>query len=287
MPGHDCGRDHLHTPEDRRAPDHLHTLGRHPAVRTALFNEPGPEVTPVELRRFTATYLDLLDDAKVIVLSGSLPRGVPADFYATLTRHARDRDVPVIVDADGDPLRLAPAGRPSILKPNAEELARALASLPTPDLPAPGLSAPGLSAPGLPAAFHDHPSSSDRPSPEAYRAAGSSGLDGHLAGAEALRRAGAESVVVSMGADGLVAVTPDGSWRARMPYKVPGNPTGAGDALVAGLALGLARNTPWPERLRTAAALGAAAVATPVAGEIHFDVYRTIRTEIGVEPCPS
>lgn len=214
------------------------------APRTALFNEPGPEVTTAELERFVSAFGPLLARADAVVLSGSLPKGVPAGFYATLARLARDHGVPAIVDSDGEPLRLAPAGRPSILKPNAEELARALAT---------------------------HPASGEFP----------------LAGAQALRRAGAESVVVSMGSDGLVAVTPDGSWRARMPYPVHGNPTGAGDALVAGLALGLARGTPWPDRLRTAAALGAAAVATPVAGEIDFEVYQAVRNAIGVEPCPS
>ncbi|WP_405144621.1 1-phosphofructokinase family hexose kinase [Sphaerisporangium sp. NBC_01403] len=227
--------------------------------RVALFNEAGPEVTSSDLERFITTFLDLLGAAEAVVLSGSLPQGVPADFYATLARYARERGVPAIVDADGDPLRLAPAGRPSILKPNAHELARALG----------GPSAPSTSPESL------------GTSPRL------SSFDGQLAGAEALRLAGAESVVVSMGADGLVAVTPEGSWRARMPYQVNGNPTGAGDALVAGLALGLVRGTPWPERLRTAAALGAAAVATPVAGEIDLEVYRTISTEIGVEPCPS
>ncbi|WP_308250211.1 1-phosphofructokinase family hexose kinase [Sphaerisporangium fuscum] len=223
-------------------------LGAGQAPFTALFNEPGPEVTLTDLDRFITTFHELIAGADAVVLSGSLPRGVPTDFYATLAAHARERGVPAIVDADGEPLRLAPPGRPSIIKPNAEELARALAT------------APLSRQPGA--------------KPDT------------LAGAEVLRRAGAESVVVSMGAEGLVAVTPDGSWRARMPYAVHGNPTGAGDALVAGLALGLAGETPWPDRLRTAAALGAAAVATPVAGEIDFEVYRNIHPQIGVEACP-
>ncbi|GII88577.1 hypothetical protein Ssi03_65670 [Sphaerisporangium siamense] len=218
-----------------------------PAPRTALFNEPGPEVTPEELGRFMATFQDLAARADAVVLAGSLPRGVPLDLYATLAQGARDLGVPVIVDCDGAPLRLAPAGRPSILKPNAAELAGAL-------------------SPGSPP---------------------SGGVAAALAGAEALRRAGGEAVVVSMGQDGLVAVTGEGSWRARMPYAVPGNPTGAGDALVAGLARGLVRQTPWPERLRAAAALGAAAAATPVAGDVDLRIYRAVRDEIGVEPCPS
>ena len=99
-------------------------------------------------------------------------------------------------------------------------------------------------------------------------------------GARALRDQGAESVVVSLGADGLLAVTGEGTFRARMPYTVRGNPTGAGDSLVAGLALGLAESTPWPDRLRRAAALGAAAVAAPVAGDFDRDVYAAVLPQI-------
>ncbi|WP_449060447.1 PfkB family carbohydrate kinase [Planomonospora algeriensis] len=183
-----------------------------------------------------------------MVVSGSLPPGVPAGFYAVLSSMARERGVPVIVDADGQALRHTPAGRPSILKPNAEELARALAAPPGGG----ALTAPPGGDP--------------------------------LAGAQALREAGAEAVVVSLGAGGLLAVTSEGSWRAAMPYRVEGNPTGAGDALVAGLALGLVEDFPWPDRLRRAAALGAAAVAAPIAGDVDADVFREVHPLIRVEP---
>ncbi|TDC90192.1 1-phosphofructokinase family hexose kinase [Nonomuraea deserti] len=200
--------------------------------RTALFNEPGPEVTPGELESFVRRYEPLVAAADAVVLSGSLPRGVPLDAYATLAAIAAGKGVPAIVDADGEPLRHAPEGRPSVVKPNAEELARAV---------------PG---------------------------------GGPAEGAQALRERGAEAVVVSMGSDGLLAVTGEGTFRARMPYTVGGNPTGAGDSLVAGLALGLVERAPWPDRLRRAAALGAAAVAAPVAGDFDPDVYADIHPKI-------
>ncbi|MFC7642596.1 1-phosphofructokinase family hexose kinase [Streptosporangium lutulentum] len=92
---------------------------------TTLFNEPGPLVTPEELGRFLDGFDEALTGAAAVVLSGSLPRGVPADFYATLAARAADRGIPALVDADGEALRHAPTGRPSIVKPNLEELARA------------------------------------------------------------------------------------------------------------------------------------------------------------------
>jgi fructose-1-phosphate kinase PfkB-like protein len=87
--------------------------------------------------------------------------------------------------------------------------------------------------------------------------------------AAAIREAGVESVVISLGADGLLADTPAGRWHARPPAVIAGNATGAGDAVVAALAHGLVSGRSWPGRLRHAVALGAATVASPVAGEFQ------------------
>lgn len=94
-------------------------------------------------------------------------------------------------------------------------------------------------------------------------------------GAAALRELGARDVVVSLGRDGLLAVTDGGSWRARPSHPVSGNPTGAGDALVAALAVGLRDGSRWSDRLREAVAVSTSAVATPVAGDIDENHYRT------------
>nr|WP_202448917.1 1-phosphofructokinase family hexose kinase [Streptomyces sp. SID2999] len=81
------------------------------------------------------------------------------------------------------------------------------------------------------------------------------------------RRRGAQAVVASLGADGLLAATPEGHWRAAPPARLRGNPTGAGDAAVAGLLSGLVDGLPWPDRITRATALSAAAVLAPTAGE--------------------
>lgn len=83
----------------------------------------------------------------------------------------------------------------------------------------------------------------------------------------AARELGASAVVVTLGADGVLAMDGDDVWLARPGELVQGNPTGAGDAVVAGLADGLVRCLDWPDRLRHAVALGAATVGAPVAGE--------------------
>ncbi|WP_240487041.1 1-phosphofructokinase family hexose kinase [Actinomadura flavalba] len=110
-----------------------------------------------------------------------------------------------------------------------------------------------------------------------------------LDGARRLLDAGCGAVVVSLGADGVLAVTPEGTWRAAPPAPVPGNPTGAGDAAVAAMARSLARGDAWPELLRHAVALSAAAVASPVAGDADLDLYARLLPQIRVQgdPCPS
>lgn len=62
--------------------------------------------------------------AKVVVISGSLPPGAPADFYAQCVHRCNDEHVPVLLDARGQPLIEALPFKPFIIKPNREELAQ-------------------------------------------------------------------------------------------------------------------------------------------------------------------
>lgn len=87
------------------------------------------------------------------------------------------------------------------------------------------------------------------------------------------RRRGARSVVASLGGEGLLAVTEEGRWRAAPPARLRGNPTGAGDSVVAGLLSGLADGLPWPDKLARAVALSAATVLAPAAGEFDRAAY--------------
>lgn len=95
-----------------------------------------------------------------------------------------------------------------------------------------------------------------------------------LPAARRLRAAGARAVVLSLGADGMIAVTADGTWHAAPPHVVQGNATGAGDAAVAALAH--TNTLPWPDRLRAAVAWSAAAVAAPMAGSVDETVLADV-----------
>ena len=58
-----------------------------------------------------------------MVLSGSLPPGLPPAAYAELIAAATAAGVPAVLDTSGDALREGVAAGPAIVKPNLDELA--------------------------------------------------------------------------------------------------------------------------------------------------------------------
>jgi len=108
------------------------------------------------------------------------------------------------------------------------------------------------------------------------------GLRDAVAAARALLPAGPRAVVATLGEDGLVAVTGDGSWHGRLARPLAGNPTGAGDAAAAALIAGLAGARTWPGIVRDAAALSAAAVLSPVAGEADPADFARLRADVTI-----
>ncbi|MDQ1587278.1 MAG: hypothetical protein QOJ77_443 [Microbacteriaceae bacterium] len=97
---------------------------------------------------------------------------------------------------------------------------------------------------------------------------------------------GAGLVLVSLGEDGMLAVSaaePRRPWRARLPRVLAGNATGAGDAAVAAAAVCLATGIDDPQViLRRATAWSAAAVLMPLAGEISPE-HATLAGELVVD----
>jgi tagatose 6-phosphate kinase len=100
-----------------------------------------------------------------------------------------------------------------------------------------------------------------------------------LDAARGLLASGLLAVVVTLGADGLAAVTRDGTWRGQLAEPLAGNPTGAGDAATAALIAGLAANVKWPAIVRDAVAQSAAAVLSPVAGEVAAADVARLRSQ--------
>ncbi len=84
------------------------------------FTMPGPELTAEEWIACLETLFNL--NPAIIVASGSLPRGVPVEFYGEITRYARDYGIRVIVDTAGDALSRTVGKGVYMLKPNLREL---------------------------------------------------------------------------------------------------------------------------------------------------------------------
>ncbi|MDR3033242.1 MAG: hexose kinase, partial [Kitasatospora sp.] len=90
-----------------------------------VLNEPGPTLSPAEWDALLDETARHLPQAAVLVLSGSLPPGAPADGYAQLVALGRRFGRPVVLDADGPALLAALPARPTAIKPNAAELTAA------------------------------------------------------------------------------------------------------------------------------------------------------------------
>jgi 1-phosphofructokinase family hexose kinase len=92
---------------------------------TTEINERGPALSSAEHERAVERILYLAQGAQIVVLCGSLPRGVPVELYGQLIEELRRMGTRTILDADGEPLRVGTRACPDLVTPNlteAEEL---------------------------------------------------------------------------------------------------------------------------------------------------------------------
>ncbi|MGC8667135.1 MAG: 1-phosphofructokinase [Chthonomonadales bacterium] len=87
-------------------------------------NEVGPTVRPSEVKRFLLKFEELLGVYRFqwIVLSGSIPPGVPPATYAQLINKAKSHGVDCVLDTSGLPLTMGIEAGPWMVKPNLYEL---------------------------------------------------------------------------------------------------------------------------------------------------------------------
>lgn len=96
------------------------------------FGMPGPTLTEAEVERCFETLQGLRPVPSYLVLSGSLPPGVGADFFARVSRAAAP-DTRVVVDTSGEPLRRSLEAGVFLVKPNLHELGQVMGSSPESD----------------------------------------------------------------------------------------------------------------------------------------------------------
>lgn len=186
-----------------RIPGHTRTnikLVEEASGETTDINLPGLSLCDADLDAVSGRLATLLQPGLPVVLSGSLPAGLPADAWAQLQAQAGAAGARVLLDTSGDALVAALSGAqgalPYAVKPNRHELEAWT-----------GTSLPDRSA--------------------------------LLAAGQALVERGVALVAISMGIDGALFIDRSGALVARPPRLAQGSTVGAGDAMVAGIAAAL------------------------------------------------
>lgn len=88
--------------------------------------EPGAPISETEAEQFFTDFQRILPKAEVVTVSGSLPKGAPADSYERLIQWCHEAGKKVLLDTSGENLRRGVSARPDFIKPNTDELAQLL-----------------------------------------------------------------------------------------------------------------------------------------------------------------
>jgi 1-phosphofructokinase family hexose kinase len=209
------------------------------------------EVTPEHVDAFYGKYHLALEKATCLVLGGSLPKGVPSDFFADVIRLAWQRGIPVIFDSSGSYLRKGLEAHPTVIKPNLAELI---------DL-----------------------------SREVFNQTDTvkSVLDRKQVIYSLTKQVQSQygvSIVVTLGNEGAMALFGDTHyWIPSLEVEVV-SAAGAGDAVLAGLAVAYSQHLPIEDGLRLGFALAASVLLTLATADYHPDDVKAFIPLIELRP---
>ena len=234
------------------------------AGRVTVVNEPGPQLDAATWDAYRAAVAAALAHHDVLVCTGSLPPGAPADAYGQLTALAHEHGAVAVVDAAREALAGALTAGPDLVSPNLAEAEAVLAGR------------------------HQGPETVDEDAADL--------VDRALAAARALVAAGARRAVVTLGGAGAVMVTGDGvdghghgtgartgsghGLLLRAPRVEVVSPVGAGDSFVGGLVVGLVRGETWPDAVRRGIATATASVEQLLAGGVDVARAEELLTQV-------
>jgi fructose-1-phosphate kinase PfkB-like protein len=185
-------------------------------------------------------------------VGGTLPRGVSSDFFANVIQMARERDIPVIFDSSGPHLRIGLEAHPTVIKHNLTELV--------------DLSGEVFNAdPGN--CFMD-PKHKQGIYSMARRVQSQYGV----------------SLVVTLGSEGAMALFGDTHyWIPSLGVDVV-SAAGAGDAVLAGLAIAYAQHLPIEDGLRLGFALATSVLLTLATADYHPEDARGFLPLVELQP---
>ncbi len=177
-----------------------------------------------------------LDHATAVLLTGSLPPGCTGELYALCAARARERHLPTVLDARGEAALHALRGAPTVFKVTCEELHATVRAI-----------------------------EPDRASPQADVAALCA----------TLRDYGARHVVITDGPDPVLVVDEEGKmWEMPVPPIDLRNSIGSGDAMSAGILLGLSTGESLEDAVARGVRFGCANARTVHPGELDMDWLR-------------
>jgi 6-phosphofructokinase 2 len=198
------------------------TVYEESSTREYRFNMPGPLLQPQEWQACLDAVAALSPPPDFLVASGSLPPGVPEDFYIQAAALAEQIGAKAFIDTSGPALAAVMRNKINVflLKPNLKELS---------DLTGRQL----------------------RDDEEQIAAA-----------RQVIEQGCCGAIVVSLGRAGVLFVTNELVEWIRAPAVPIKSKIGAGDSMVAGIVLALARGASLQEAVRFGVAAGSAAVMT-------------------------
>ena len=86
------------------------------------FLEPGFTLTEKEFEGFEEKFRTLVTDAKVVAMSGSVPKGLDGTAYQRLVKIGKKAGKQVILDTSGKLLEMGIQASPTLIKPNIDEI---------------------------------------------------------------------------------------------------------------------------------------------------------------------
>lgn len=214
--------------------------------------EPGPHLTAEDENKMKAKIKELAQQAGLVIISGSMPKGCRPELYTELIEICSSHGVDVFLDASGSPLVEGMKGRPDFIKPNEDEIK------------------PWLNANGQ---IGNDSEVADEFALQNYG----------IAIQNLAKDTGIPRVIVSLGAMGALACIDGVLYRIRIPKLHAVNPVGSGDSFVAGFAYAHVRNQSVEQCLRYAAAAGSANVLNPTAGCVLPADHERIMGQIEVD----
>ena len=205
--------------------------------------EAGPEIIRTEALGFLHHFKLLMPTADVVAISGSLPTGLPVDYYASLIEIAGEAGSKVVLDSSGKSLEavLHSPVKPTVIKPNREELSQLLGR-------------------DVSADFEDLK--------EVLKDSLFEGI---------------EWIIVSLGGDGAFAKHEDVFYKVDIPKIEVVNPVGSGDSTVAGISAGLSSGKDDAALLTHAMVLGMLNAQEKMTGHVNMAHYDDLYQQINVK----